>query len=166
MALFPTNHILTQGSLHYRLATLGYQKRNIYGVEEYYSSYNLRHFMQPSASFHRLICVISSHKTRLITRPFVSIYFALYYQQCCHLKLTLQRPPQFQRLTTPLSLRRGAGGEALFPSNPPSLSLNQRSILPPLPCMFAMISASLTRFWSPIIVFFNAEADRAKSRQC
>ena len=33
MALFPTNHTLTQGSMHYRLATLGYQKRNTYGVE-------------------------------------------------------------------------------------------------------------------------------------
>ena len=33
MALFPTNHTLTQGSLHYRLATLGYQKRNTDGVE-------------------------------------------------------------------------------------------------------------------------------------
>ena len=33
MALFPANHTLTQGSLHYRLATLGYQKRNTYGVE-------------------------------------------------------------------------------------------------------------------------------------
>ena len=28
MALFPTQYTLTQGSLHYRLATLGYQKRN------------------------------------------------------------------------------------------------------------------------------------------
>ena len=72
--------------------------------------------MQPSASFRDTICVISSHKTRLIKRPFASIHFAFYYQQCCHLKLTLQRPPQFQRQTTPLSLRRGAGGEALFPS--------------------------------------------------
>ncbi len=33
MALIPTNNISTQGSLHYRLATLGYQKRNTYGVE-------------------------------------------------------------------------------------------------------------------------------------
>ena len=33
MALFHTNHMLAQGSLHYRLATLGYQKRNTYGVE-------------------------------------------------------------------------------------------------------------------------------------
>ena len=35
MALFSTNHALTQGSLHYRLATLGYQKRNTYGVETF-----------------------------------------------------------------------------------------------------------------------------------
>ncbi|WP_219427284.1 hypothetical protein [Segatella salivae] len=34
-ALFPANHTLTQGSLHYRLATLGYQKRNTYGVEAF-----------------------------------------------------------------------------------------------------------------------------------
>ena len=34
MALFSTNHTLTQGSLHYRLATLGYQKRNPYGVRQ------------------------------------------------------------------------------------------------------------------------------------
>ena len=32
-ALFHAQHTLTQGSLHYRLATLGYQKRNTYGVE-------------------------------------------------------------------------------------------------------------------------------------
>ena len=35
MALFHTNHALTQGCLHYRLATLGYQKRNTYGVETF-----------------------------------------------------------------------------------------------------------------------------------
>ena len=35
LALFPTNHTLTQGSLHYRLATLGYRKRNTGGVETY-----------------------------------------------------------------------------------------------------------------------------------
>ena len=33
MALFPTNHALTQGSLNYRLATLGYQKRNTDSVD-------------------------------------------------------------------------------------------------------------------------------------
>ena len=36
MALCPTNHTLTQGSLHYRLATLGYQKRNTYGVDMFF----------------------------------------------------------------------------------------------------------------------------------
>ena len=33
MALFHANHTLTQGSLHYRLATLDYRKRNADGVE-------------------------------------------------------------------------------------------------------------------------------------
>ena len=33
MALFPTQCTLTQGSLRYRLATLGYRKRNAYSVE-------------------------------------------------------------------------------------------------------------------------------------
>ena len=37
MALFHANHTLTQGSLHYRLATQGYQKRNTYGVETFIS---------------------------------------------------------------------------------------------------------------------------------
>ena len=37
MALFPTHHTLAQGSLNYRLATLGYQKRNTYGVETFMS---------------------------------------------------------------------------------------------------------------------------------
>ena len=31
MALFSTNHTLTQGSLHYRLPTLGYQKQKAMG---------------------------------------------------------------------------------------------------------------------------------------
>ena len=35
MALFHAQHTLTQGSLYYRLATLGYQKRNTYGVEKF-----------------------------------------------------------------------------------------------------------------------------------
>ena len=37
MALFHAQYPLTQGSLHYRLATLGYQKRNTYGVDMYIS---------------------------------------------------------------------------------------------------------------------------------
>ena len=35
MALFSTNHTLTQGSLHDCLATLGYQKRNPDGVRQF-----------------------------------------------------------------------------------------------------------------------------------
>ena len=45
MALFHTQHTLTQGSLHYRLATLGYQKRNTYGVETFISSRDGRQYM-------------------------------------------------------------------------------------------------------------------------
>ena len=37
MALFYAQHTLTQGSLHNRLATLGYQKRNTYGVDTFFS---------------------------------------------------------------------------------------------------------------------------------
>ena len=36
-ALVHANRMLPQGSLHYRLATLGYQKRNTYGVETFIS---------------------------------------------------------------------------------------------------------------------------------
>ena len=42
-ALFHTNHTLTQGSLHYRLATLGYQKHNTYGVELFNPQHELRY---------------------------------------------------------------------------------------------------------------------------
>ena len=44
MALFPTQHTLTQGSLRYRLPTLGYQKRNTYGVEICIFRYNFFRF--------------------------------------------------------------------------------------------------------------------------
>ena len=33
MALFHANHVLPQGSLHYRLVTLGYRKRNTDGID-------------------------------------------------------------------------------------------------------------------------------------
>ena len=42
-------------------------------------------------------------------------YFTLHYQRHHHSKLTAKLLPPFARLITPLSLRRGAGGEALFP---------------------------------------------------
>ena len=41
MPLFPAQHTLTQGSLNYCLATLGYQKRNTYGVETCIFRYDL-----------------------------------------------------------------------------------------------------------------------------
>ena len=43
MALFHAQHTLTQGSLHYRLATLGYQTYNAFSVELKWC-YNPRHF--------------------------------------------------------------------------------------------------------------------------
>ena len=35
MALCHANNILAQGSLHYRLTTLGYQRYNAYSVEKF-----------------------------------------------------------------------------------------------------------------------------------
>ena len=43
MALFSTHYTLTQGSLHYRLATLVYQKYNAYSVEKCVLTYYLWH---------------------------------------------------------------------------------------------------------------------------
>ena len=40
MALCHANHALTQGSLHYRLATQGYRKRNTDGVGMFILQYN------------------------------------------------------------------------------------------------------------------------------
>ena len=37
MALFYAQHTLTQGSLHYRLTSLGYQKYSAYSVGPYIS---------------------------------------------------------------------------------------------------------------------------------
>ena len=42
MALVHTNHTLTQGSRHYGWATLGYQRRNTYGVETFNPQHELR----------------------------------------------------------------------------------------------------------------------------
>jgi len=43
MALVHANHTLTQGSLHYRLATPGYQTYNAYSVEKCVLIYYLWH---------------------------------------------------------------------------------------------------------------------------
>ena len=45
---------------------------------------------------------------------FTTTHFTLYYQQHHLPQLTLKQFPPFPWLTTPLSLRRGVGGEALF----------------------------------------------------
>ena len=66
MALFPANHALTQGSLHYHLATLGYRKRNTNGVETFISLRDKYHFAPQSASFYPVFCIISSHDLRQI----------------------------------------------------------------------------------------------------
>ena len=58
MALFHANHTLTQGSLHYRLATLGYQKHNTYGVETYISRCDIFRLRHDSMAFHAEIIII------------------------------------------------------------------------------------------------------------
>ena len=47
-------------------------------------------------------------------RPFAANHFTFHYQQHCHPQLPFKQPPPFPWLTTPLPLRGGAGGEALF----------------------------------------------------
>ena len=66
MALFPANHALSQGSLHYSLATLGYRKRNTNGVETFIPLRDLYHFTSQFASFYLVFCIISSHDLRQI----------------------------------------------------------------------------------------------------
>ena len=75
------------------------------------------HFTAQSASFHRTICLISSCKMRHITRWIALNRFTFHYQLHQCFQLPLKQPTSFQRVTTPLSLRRGAGGEALFVSH-------------------------------------------------
>ena len=62
-----------------------------------------------------------------------SNHFTFNYQQHHHPKLTPKQPPPFPRLTTPLSLRRGAGGEALPAYHHLTFTYQQRrhSKLPP-----------------------------------
>ena len=51
---------------------------------------------------------------RHITRWIALNRFTFHYQLHQCFQLPLKQPTSFQRVTTPLSLRRGAGGEALF----------------------------------------------------
>ncbi|MBF1529968.1 MAG: hypothetical protein HXN96_08515, partial [Prevotella salivae] len=48
-----------------------------------------------------------------VSALFALHYFTLYYQQYQYPQSTFKQLPPFPWLTTPLSLRRGAGGEAL-----------------------------------------------------
>ena len=60
------------------------------------------------------ICIKTHDDLRQIIARNASIRFTLYYQQHHLPQLTLKQFPPFPWLTTPLSLRRGVGGEALF----------------------------------------------------
>ena len=71
--------------------------------------------MSQFVPFHARIRVISHAKTRQITRQTATNHFTFNYQQHHRLQLILKQPPPFPWLTTPLPLRGGAGGEALFP---------------------------------------------------
>ena len=57
-ALFPTQHTLTQGSLHYRLATLGYKIRNAYSVDSNYLHAKMNRMTKQDVSKHNVICLI------------------------------------------------------------------------------------------------------------
>ena len=74
----------------------------------------MRQTTPQTASFYAIIRVISLSKIRHITRWFASNRFTLYYPQHHHPLLTFKQLPPFPRLITPLPLRRGTGGEALF----------------------------------------------------
>ena len=65
--------------------------------------------------FRNTISVVLCGKKRQIMHLFTPTHFTLYYQQHNLSLLTLIQLPPFLRLTTPLPLRGGAGGEALFP---------------------------------------------------
>ena len=65
-------------------------------------------------SIRYILIIILHRKTRHITRWNDANHFTLHYQQRQCFQLSLKQPPPFAWLTTPLSLRRGAGGEALF----------------------------------------------------
>ena len=65
-------------------------------------------------SFCKTISVVLYSKIWQIMVWNAPTHFTFYYQQHHLPQLTLKQLPPFPWLTTPLSLRRGAGGEALF----------------------------------------------------
>ena len=84
-ALFPTNHMLTQGSLHYRLATLGYQKRNTYGVEMYLFWYNLFYFTTWIFGMFRGDKHYLQHGFKWFVKRYVSRYNSISNTPCYNL---------------------------------------------------------------------------------
>ena len=99
MALFPAQHTLTQVA-----CTIVWQPRAIKNAT-------------PTAlkcAFCNIIFIVSCNKKQQSMHLFTTTHFTLYYQQHHLPQLTLKQLPPFSWLTTPLSLRRGAGGEALF----------------------------------------------------
>ena len=62
----------------------------------------------------KMICAILSYDLMYFMRWNAANRFTLHYQQHQHFLLSFKQLPPFPWLTTPLSLRRGAGGEALF----------------------------------------------------
>ena len=65
-------------------------------------------------AFRNIIFIVSCDKKQQSIHLFTTTHFTLYYQQHHLPQLTLKQLSPFSWLTTPLSLRRGAGGEALF----------------------------------------------------
>ena len=65
-------------------------------------------------AFCNIIFIVSCNKKQQSMHLFTTTHFTLYYQQHHLPQLTLKQLSPFSWLTTPLSLRRGAGGEALF----------------------------------------------------
>ena len=84
-ALFPTNHTLTQGSLHYRLATLGYQKHNTYGVEMYIFWYNLFYFTTWIFGMFRADKHYLQHEFKWFVKRYVSRYNSISNTPCYNL---------------------------------------------------------------------------------
>ena len=64
--------------------------------------------------FRNTIPIVSCGKIQQIIHLFAANHFIFNYQRHHHPQLTPKQLPPFLGLTTPLSLRRGAGGEALY----------------------------------------------------
>ena len=82
-------------------------------------SISTTNYSPPSSGNHRSLFVKPAKRGKQRAGGealFAYHHLTFTYQQHHHLLLTLKHSPPFQEVTTPLSLRRGAGGEALFPS--------------------------------------------------